>query len=207
MTRISSPRVQSGNFSGAVLAKRIYGLHRATAIHWSGKTGNASVFTTAGFASFVLYLPRETTSVAVFSNIYSSATTTSGGDIAAIVRGLPYERFIPASLRRAPRNSRPAQPRFNSVPISINPTRPWRSSRKDRGLSRRWPGGSVPPLIRPGRNKFVDRSYWEQVKGARDADGQPTGLAYGDFQRNCLSQETVNSVHRFADVGLQPCLP
>jgi hypothetical protein len=38
----------------------------------------------------------------------------------------------------------------------------------------------IPTLL--GRDKFVDRSYWEQVKVERDADGQPAGLAYGDFQ-------------------------
>jgi CubicO group peptidase (beta-lactamase class C family) len=39
-----------------------------------------------GFASFVLYLPREQTTIVVFSNIDSSATTSIGNDIAAIIR-------------------------------------------------------------------------------------------------------------------------
>jgi D-alanyl-D-alanine carboxypeptidase len=125
-----------------------YGLKPAAAIHWSGKTGNASVYTTAGdearwvtalfrghqlsassreavldtslrvgygwfkgqnkrfdetsyymngrapgFASFVLYLPKTQTTVVVLSNIYSSATTTIGYDVAALTLGLPYEPF------------------------------------------------------------------------------------------------------------------
>src|SRR2546429_9913522 len=41
------------NARGAKMAigyqpEAIYGLNRATAIHWSGKTGNASMFTTVG---------------------------------------------------------------------------------------------------------------------------------------------------------------
>ena len=123
-----------------------YALKPATEIHWSAKTGNASVYTTAanearwvatlfqghalspasreavldtsqkvgygwmrgenkrfgetvyymngrapGFASFVLYLPRAQMTVVLLSNIYSSATTTIGYDVAALSIGLPYE--------------------------------------------------------------------------------------------------------------------
>ena len=46
-----------------------------------------------GFASFVLYLPRESVKVIVFSNIYSSATTDIGYDIASLVIGKPYHSF------------------------------------------------------------------------------------------------------------------
>jgi hypothetical protein len=46
-----------------------------------------------GFASFVLYLPHAQTTVVVLSNIYSSATTTIGYDIAALSLDLPYEQF------------------------------------------------------------------------------------------------------------------
>lgn len=43
--------------------------------------------------AWFLYLPHEKTTVVVFSNIYSSAATTIGYDVAAIVRGLPHEAF------------------------------------------------------------------------------------------------------------------
>jgi CubicO group peptidase (beta-lactamase class C family) len=131
-----------------------YGLKPANTIHWSAKTGNASVYTTVGdearwvdalfrgralkpssretvldtsirvgygwfkgenkrfhqiayymngrapgFASFVLYLPRAQTTVVVLSNIYSSAITTIGYDVAALSLGLPYEPF---RLRKDP---------------------------------------------------------------------------------------------------------
>ena len=132
-----------------------YGLERASAIHWSAKTGNASVCTTVGddarwihalfnghalatssrnavldtsqavgygwfkgvsqrfgepayymngrvpgFASYVLYLPGKTLTVVVFSNIYSSATTTIGDDIASIVLDLRTKRVNQASHSR-----------------------------------------------------------------------------------------------------------
>ena len=230
------------NARGAKMAigyqpEAIYGLNRATAIHWSGKTGNASMFTTVGdeikwvetlfdgqllrsssrdvmldtslavgygwfkrenkrfaetaysmngrapgFASFVLYLPREKTSVAAFSNIYSSATTTIGYDIAAIVRGLPYETFDPSEPPPSAAELKTCTGTFQFGPDFYQPNAQLAVVAEGPGLSLRWPGGSVSPLIPLGRDKFVDRSYWEQVKVARDADGQPTGLAYGDFQ-------------------------
>ncbi|PYV64215.1 MAG: hypothetical protein DMG97_35540 [Acidobacteria bacterium] len=46
-----------------------------------------------GFASFVIHLPQAQTTVVVLSNIYSSATTTIGYDIAALSLGLSYRRF------------------------------------------------------------------------------------------------------------------
>jgi CubicO group peptidase (beta-lactamase class C family) len=136
----------------------------AHAIHWSGKTGNASVYTTLhdgarwvdtlfgghfvspasredvldtsmrvgygwfkgdikrlgetayymngrapGFSSFVLHLPNAQTTVILLSNIYSSATTPMGYDIAALMLGLPYEEL---------RFSDPLLPRQNSERVA-----------------------------------------------------------------------------------------
>ena len=44
-----------------------------------------------GFASFILYLPQAQMTVVLLSNIYSSATTMIGYDVAALSMGLPYE--------------------------------------------------------------------------------------------------------------------
>lgn len=46
-----------------------------------------------GFSSFVLYLPDSQTTVILLGNIYSSATTPMGYDIAALSLDLPYEKF------------------------------------------------------------------------------------------------------------------
>jgi hypothetical protein len=45
-----------------------------------------------GFSSFVLYVPDTQTLVILLGNIYSSATTTMGYDIATLSLGLPYEQ-------------------------------------------------------------------------------------------------------------------
>jgi D-alanyl-D-alanine carboxypeptidase len=221
-----------------------YGVSPAKTIHWSGKTGNASVFTTAvdetkwvetvfdgallssssreamldttltvgygwfkrenkrfaetaysmngrapGFASFVLYLPREKVSVAVFCNIYSSATTTIGHDIAAIVRGLPYETFHPSDPPPSAEELKTCMGRFQFGADFYQANAQLTVIAEGRELSLRWPGGSVSPLIPVGRDQFVDRSYWEQVKIERDALGEPVGLTYGSFHGTAIQNK------------------
>jgi CubicO group peptidase (beta-lactamase class C family) len=218
-----------------------YRVSAATAIHWSGKTGNASVYTTVGdettwmetlfggqllssssreamldislpvgygwfkrenkrftqtayamngrapgFGSFVLYLPRERISVVVFSNIYSSATTTIGYDVAAIVRGLPYETFHPSDPPPSAAELKTCTGRFQFGADFYQANAQLAVVIQGQELSLRWPGGSVSPLIPVGRDQFVDRSYWEQVKIERDASGQPIGLAYGSFHGTAI---------------------
>jgi len=52
-----------------------------------------------GFASAVLYLPREDVMVIAFSNVYSSATSDIAYDVAAIALGLPN---TPVAIRTPP---------------------------------------------------------------------------------------------------------
>lgn len=215
----------------------VYGLSRAAAIRWSGKTGNASVFTTVGdetkwvealfagqllsassreamldsslevgygwfkrankrfgetayymngrapgFGSFVLYLPREKTSVVLFGNIYSSATTTIGYDVAAIVRGLPYEAFHPSDPPPSAAELKTCTGTFQFGPDFYQSNAKLEVIADGQGLSLRWPEGSVSMLIPIGPDQFMDRSYWTPVKLERDAAGQPAVLVYGTFR-------------------------
>lgn len=219
----------------------VYGITRATAIHWSGKAGNASVFTTVsdetkwveslfggtflsassreamldtsvevgygwfkrankrfgetvysmsgrapGFASFVLYLPREKMSVSVFSNIYSSATSTIGYDIAAILRGLPAETFHPSDPPPSAAELRTCTGTFQFGEDFYQRNAQLEVIAEGQQLSLRWPGGSVSPLIPVAKDQFVDRSYWEQVEIQRDAAGKPAGLGYGSFHGSAV---------------------
>ncbi|HVH70842.1 MAG TPA: serine hydrolase domain-containing protein [Candidatus Dormibacteraeota bacterium] len=222
----------------------VYGLSRAAAIHWSGKTGNASAFTTVGdetkwvealfegqllsapsreamldtslevgygwfkrankrfgetayymngrapgFGSFVLYLPREKTSVVLFSNIYSSATTTIGYDVAAIVRGLPYETFHPSDPPPSAAELKTSTGTFQFGSDFYQSNAQLTVITEGQGLLLRWPGASLSALIPVGRDQFMDRSYWEPVKLERDAAGQPTFLAYGSFRGAAVSNK------------------
>ena len=216
-----------------------YGLKPATQIHWSAKTGNASIFTTArdqarwmnalladrllkarsrelildtsqrvgygwfrgfkqrfnqtaysmngrapGFASFVLYLPHEKTTVIVFSNIYSSATTTIGYDVAAISLDLPYEPFHLREPAPSPPELKTCRGTFQFGPDFYQPNAEVVLIASGSELSMRWPSGAISPLIPLSRDHFLDRSYWAEIHIERDAAGLPKAIVYDHFRGN-----------------------
>jgi len=224
----------------------IDGLQPAPAIHWSAKTGNASVCTTVadqarwirelftggllsassrrsmldpaqpigygwfrrpnprfgeltysmngrapGFASFVLYLPREDLTVVVFSNIYSSATTDIGYDIAAIALGLPHGAFHTTPLTAAALASTAGTFQFGpdffqkNAQLTIVPV--------TGGLALRWPSGDLSPLIPQSPDHFIDRSYWEPVTLERDPTGHPSALVYDTFRGTAVATHPEQS--------------
>jgi CubicO group peptidase (beta-lactamase class C family) len=215
----------------------VYALTRAAAIHWSGKTGNASMVTRVndeaalvdrlfegqllsasareamldtslpvgsgwfksvnkrfdeityymngrapGFGAFVLYVPRERLTVVVFSNIYSSATTTIGYDVGAILRGLPYEAFHPSDRPPSAGELKTCTGTFQFGPDFYQPNAKLEVIADGQGLSIRWPGASLSALLPVDRDQFMDRSYWTPIKLERDAAGQPAVLVYGTFR-------------------------
>jgi hypothetical protein len=72
-----------------------------------------------GFASYVLYVPDEKLTVIVFSNIYSSAPTAIGDDLAAIALGKPYEP-VRLLARPVPTGSGHFIDRSYWVPVSVS---------------------------------------------------------------------------------------
>ncbi len=214
-----------------------YGLKPAASIHWSAKTGNASVYTTVGdearwvdalfrghqlstssreavldtslrvgygwfkdenqrfgqiayymngrapgFASFVLCLPHAHTTVVVLSNIYSSATTTIGYDIAALFLGLPYEPFRLQKRPPATTELKTCTGTFQFGPDFYQPNAKLALIAIGRDLFVRWPSGGDSALIPMERDHFIDRSYWADVKIKRDASGHPAGLLYDHYE-------------------------
>jgi D-alanyl-D-alanine carboxypeptidase len=214
-----------------------FGLKPATAIHWSAKTGNASVFTTAldearwidalladrllsarsreavldpslpvgygwfkrvnkrfgeaaysmngrspGFASFALHLPREKATIIVLSNVYSSATSTIGNDIAAIALGMPYEAFQPQVARLNAVELKVDEGVYRFGPDFYQANADLELSTEGADLALRWPSGDISPLIPLGRDHFIDRGYWETVGLERDVAGRPVTLVYGGFR-------------------------
>lgn len=219
-----------------------YGLRRANAIHWSAKTGNASVYTTAGdearwvhalfrghplstssreaildtslrvgygwfkspdkrfgetayymngrapgFASFVLYLPNAQTTVVVLSNVYSSATTAIGYDIAALSLGLPYEPFHVMEPAPSPAELSACTGSFQFGPDFYQPNATVTLTVDGSELHLRWPSDDVTALIPLSRDHFIDRSYWVDVRIERDASGRPILLSYDRFQGKAAS--------------------
>ena len=212
-------------------------LKLAKSIHWSGKTGNGSAYTTAGdlarwvnalfnddalsvqsrnvvldtsvrvgygwfrgeikrlgrvgyymngrapgFSSFVLYVPDRKLTVVILSNIYSSATSAIGYDIAALTLGLPYSplKFREGAVDPKELESCTGSFQFGSDFYVPNATVTVRL--RGRELSMQWPDGHSSVLIPLDRDHFVDRSYWEKVQIERGSAGHASGIVYGDFR-------------------------
>jgi CubicO group peptidase (beta-lactamase class C family) len=220
----------------------ISGLKNATSIHWSAKTGNASIYTTAGdeaklvtalfegkllsaasrelllgttprvgygwfrgekprfketvyysngrspgFASFVIYLPREKTVVVALSNIYSSATTSIGYDMAAIALGLPFTPFQPLSPPPAVNALQRWVGEYKFDADFYQPNAQIKAFVEGNDFFLRWPSGGISPLIPMGHDHFLDRAYWEEVSFERATDGGPNSVVYDRFRGIAVS--------------------
>ncbi|HXJ89976.1 MAG TPA: serine hydrolase domain-containing protein [Candidatus Binatia bacterium] len=133
-----------------------------------------------GFSSFVLYLPGSKLTVVVLSNVYSSATTTIGYDLAALSLGQHYQSLHirnigPAALKRCIGTFR-----FGADFYQANATVTLVAL--DKGLEMRWPSGETSILVPLGDDRFVDRSYWADVRIERDRSEKPVTLIYDQFR-------------------------
>ena len=137
-----------------------------------------------GFASFVLYLPESETTVVVLSNIYSSATTTIGYDIAATALGLPYEQFAVGKMSASRLNSSVADFQFGADFYQASARVKLRVEGSELFLV--WPSGDRSALIPMEGDRFLDRSYWEEVRIERDDSGAPRALTYDHFRGEAL---------------------
>jgi CubicO group peptidase (beta-lactamase class C family) len=135
-----------------------------------------------GFSSFVLYLPDSQTSVILLSNIYSSATTTMGYDITALLLGARYEkaRFMGRAL--SPAQLKAFTGTFQFGPDFYQANAIVALIANGRELSLRWPSGDLSPLVPVEPDIFIDRSYWQEVKIERDGRGNPIRLVYDGFE-------------------------
>jgi len=133
-----------------------------------------------GFSSFILYLPESKLTVVVLSNVYSSATTTIGYDLAALALGQPHEslhiaKMNPAALKRC-NGTFHFGPEFYQANATVN------LLARGRALEMRWPSGETSVLLPLGNDHFIDRSYWTEVKIERDASGKPAAFIYDQFR-------------------------
>jgi D-alanyl-D-alanine carboxypeptidase len=235
-TIVDDDTIQEDGVAKGFQPKGVSQLEPAATIHWSAKTGNGSVVTTArdqvrwvrvlfaghflseasrglilgtsppvgygwfrresprfhetayymngrapGFSSFVLYLAKEQLTVVVLSNIYSSATTTIGNDLAAIALNLPHTAFQPSRETIPPEELRSISGKFTFGADFYQPNAEVALVPEGSDLSLHWPSGDVSPLIPLTRDHFIDRAYWEEVIVERDANGRMISLAYDRF--------------------------
>jgi CubicO group peptidase (beta-lactamase class C family) len=134
-----------------------------------------------GFASFVLYMPREDLTVVALSNIYSSSTSNIGYDIAAIALGLPYQSLVLRSPLLPADSIHVAATRFTFGPDFYQPGATLEFVQKGAELFLRWPSGDQSPLLPLDRDHLIDRAYWEPVNIARGDGGVPLSITYDRF--------------------------
>jgi len=171
----TSQRVGYGWFRGATSR------FEETAYYMNGRA--------PGFASFVLYLPRKRVTVVVFSNIYSSATTTIGYDVAAMTLGRSYTPFRPSTPAPDARYLESCTGTFKFGEDFYQSSAQMRLISTQTELLLRWPSGDISPLIPLDLDHFMDRSYWEEVKIERDNAGTPIAVLYGHFRGSAASPQ------------------
>jgi CubicO group peptidase (beta-lactamase class C family) len=134
-----------------------------------------------GFASALVYLPRERLFVVALSNIYASFAPDIAGDIAAMMLDRPYQPLAlktsvdPASLADLPAKFRFAQDFYQPnaiVGVAAD-------AKGEVFLS--WPSGETSPLIPTAPDRYVDRAYGVPVELVRDGEGRPSTLKYDKF--------------------------
>jgi hypothetical protein len=134
-----------------------------------------------GFSSFAAYIPRWDISVVVFSNIYSSATTTMGYDVMWIVLGRAVEPLkLGGTLWDDPLKRCVGVFAFGEDFYQKNARLELKEA--DGYLALLWPSGDASALIPAGKDRFIDRSYWETVTIERDGAGAAVGMRYGEFR-------------------------
>lgn len=219
-----------------------YDVKAAKPIHWSGKTGNGSAYTTVtdevrwlsafiagqattpssrdialdtsmrvgygwfkgslqrfghtgyymngrspGFGSFMLYLPDSRLAVILLGNLYSSATTTIGYDLAALALGLPYQRLQLTRRALSAEELRTLTGAFQFGPDFYQANAKLTIVADGGQLFLLWPSGSRSPLLPTDRDRFIDRTYWQDVRMERDSSGKVTALVYDRFTGRGLS--------------------
>ena len=133
-----------------------------------------------GFASAVVYVPKEKLFVAAFSNIYASVPTDIGYDITAIALGQPYQPItLQTSVAPASLQGLPASFRFPHD--FYQPDALVRVTAAEGQVTLHWPTGDTSALIPVGADRYIDRNYWVMVEVQRDSAGRIVRLKYDRF--------------------------
>lgn len=134
-----------------------------------------------GFASHIIYLPREDLTVVALSNIYSSVASDIAYDVAAITLDRPYKPLA-VKMPLLPADSLDvAAMQFHFGPDFYQANATLTFEKRGDEMFLRWPSGDLTPLIPLDRDHLIDRAYWEPVNIIRDAYGRPISMTYDRF--------------------------
>lgn len=133
-----------------------------------------------GFASAMVFVPREKLLVVALSNIYASVPADMVSEIAAMTLGRPYE---PLSLKREvdPGSLAGLPAAFQFPKDFYQPNATLRLTAVGHAVSLAWPSGDVSALIPTAKDRYIDRAYWVPVEVVRNAEGEIVRLKYDRF--------------------------
>ena len=133
-----------------------------------------------GFASAVVYVPREKLLVVVLSNIYASVPTEISKDLTAIALGKPYSPLrLQRTVDRASAAGLPAAFQFGED--FYQPSALVRIEMRGRDVALEWPNGDISSLIPIATDRYIDRAYWVPVDVVRNDAGEISSLKYDRF--------------------------
>ena len=133
-----------------------------------------------GFASAMVYIPREELLVVILSNVYASVPTEMGYEIAALALDRRYEPLqLKTGVDAASLQGLPASFRFPKD--FYQPNALVRLTKSSGGVSLIWPSGDTSQLIPLGKDRYIDRNYWVVVEAVRDPGGEIVQLKYDRF--------------------------
>jgi CubicO group peptidase (beta-lactamase class C family) len=133
-----------------------------------------------GFSSVLIYLPRDDMTVIALTNIENAANPLVVQGFVAMLLGKPYDAFDyhRVSVKVAGRPSGD----FVFGPDFYRPSATLSLVSDSQGTVLNWPGGPAAPLLPIGKDKFMDRFYWNPVSVVHGGDGNPAEVEYGKFR-------------------------
>ncbi len=156
--------------------------------HFLGETLYLANGRGPGFSSVMIYLPKESVTVMLLSNIEHDMNPSVAENIAAMVVGKPYTPFVYQPFQMSADQRRSSVGRFKFGADFYRPNGVLEIKDGPQGLLLEWPGGPEAPLLPTGADSFMDRYYWSPVTIVRDAAGHPSALRFGKFQGTAVPE-------------------
>jgi hypothetical protein len=136
----------------------------------------------------VIYLPKESVTVILLSNIEHDMNPSVAEDIAAMAVGKSFKPFAYQPFPMTPEQRRSSVGRFKFGADFYRSNGTLEIKDSPQGLLLEWPGGPEAPLLPIGADSFMDRYYWSPVTIVRDAAGHPSALKFGKFLGTVVSE-------------------
>jgi CubicO group peptidase (beta-lactamase class C family) len=134
-----------------------------------------------GFASIFIEVPSDHLTVIVLSNIYVSAVSDMGLDLAALMLAKPYEPTLQGSIALPAKDLAGISNSYRFDTDFFQPNATLMLAIDGLDASLRWPSGEVTYLIPVSKDHFVDRSYWVPVVIHRTSELKVDELMYDRF--------------------------